>query len=81
MIRCENDVVEEGAFARAEAEVKMLDEYIGIIPEGAKVGVIKIDTEGMDYYVVQGAKKFLEHFKPPYIQSEYNPSMIKNKGY
>lgn len=81
MIRCENDTLEGGANLRAIAKVTTLDKYIDALPLMSKVGAIKIDTEGMDYFIIKGGYEFLQKYKPPYIQSEYNPSMMINKGY
>ncbi len=37
-----------------------------------KIDYIKIDTEGHDYKVLSGAKKFLKNHKPKFIQFEMN---------
>ncbi len=37
-----------------------------------KIKLLKIDTEGHEYEVLQGAKNFIHSFKPKYIQIEYN---------
>lgn len=49
------------------AKINTLDSFIDDIPEDALIGVIKIDTEGMDYYVLKGGAKFLKVYKPFYI--------------
>jgi len=58
--------------------------------KGIKVDFIKIDTEGHEYFILMGAKKTIETYKP-IIQLEYNitnmkqcnitPSMIDNLIY
>ena len=45
---------------------------IGTFVQLEKIDLIKIDTEGYEYEVLQGAKKTIEKFKPKYIQIEYN---------
>ena len=37
-----------------------------------KIDYIKIDTEGHDYKVLLGAKKFIKKHKPKFIQFEMN---------
>jgi FkbM family methyltransferase len=37
-----------------------------------KIKLLKIDTEGYEYEVLLGARKFIEKKKPEYIQIEYN---------
>ncbi len=44
-----------------------------------KTKLIKIDVEGHEYEVLKGSKKFIEKFRPEYIQIEYNwHHLIKN---
>tara|TARA_E500000178_G_scaffold356507_1_gene434944 strand:+ start:3382 stop:4206 length:825 start_codon:yes stop_codon:yes gene_type:complete len=44
-----------------------------------KIKLIKIDVEGHEYEVLKGSKKFIDKFKPEYIQIEYNwHHLIKN---
>ena len=80
MIRCEADNVEHGASGQTQAKISTLDKLIDQIPDGAIIGAMKLDTEGMDYFVIKGGHRFIKTFKPLYIQSEYNPNMMANKG-
>ena len=44
-----------------------------------KTKLIKIDVEGHEYEVLKGSKKFINKFRPEYIQIEYNwHHLIKN---
>ena len=44
-----------------------------------KIKLIKIDVEGHEYEVLKGSKKFINEFRPKYIQIEYNwHHLIKN---
>jgi FkbM family methyltransferase len=40
--------------------------------KGIKVDFIKIDTEGHEYFILKGAEKTIQNYKP-IIQIEYNP--------
>lgn len=66
-IRCEEDGKDQQLVQRSMAKINTLDSFIDDIPEDALIGVIKIDTEGMDYYVLKGGAKFLKVYKPFYI--------------
>ena len=55
MLRCNNDTKEAEIKPRNEkATVTTLDSFIELIPKQTVIGAIKIDTEGMDYYVLKG---------------------------
>lgn len=54
-------------------QVITLDSLIEpIISKYGKVDLLKIDTEGFEYNVLAGARKFLVELKPKYIQIEFN---------
>ena len=72
-LRCDKDKVDNNLQLRANAKLSTLDSYISVLPEDAQVGVIKIDTEGMDYFVLKGGSEFIKKHRPRYIQCEYNP--------
>lgn len=79
-IRCEKDGKDNQLVQRSMAKISTLDSFIEEIPDDAIIGVIKIDTEGMDYFVLKGGSKFIRLYKPPFIQCEYNPAAITPLG-
>lgn len=42
-----------------------------------KVGAVKMDTEGMEPWVLEGAQKFFKRVKPKYLVTELNESAMK----
>lgn len=46
-----------------------------------KIRLIKMDTEGADYAVMEGAANILKTCKPPYVISEINPFGQKQLGF
>ena len=45
-----------------------------------RIRLIKIDTEGAEQRILEGAKNLLEKFHPPYILSELNPHGLAQSG-
>jgi len=45
-----------------------------------RVKLIKIDTEGAEQKIMEGAKTFLEKYHPPYILAELNPHGLAQSG-
>ncbi|MDE2099023.1 MAG: FkbM family methyltransferase [Patescibacteria group bacterium] len=45
-----------------------------------KIKLIKIDTEGAEQKILEGAKDLLEKYHPPYILSELNPHGMAQAG-
>lgn len=45
-----------------------------------RIKLIKIDTEGAEQQILEGAKNLLEKFHPPYILSELNPHGLAQAG-
>lgn len=60
---------------RAKVEVDVLDNYIDAIPPGLST-MLKIDTEGGEYDIIQGGKKFIAAVKPLFMFIE----IVKNWG-
>ena len=52
-------------------DVKKLDSLTDVL-ENQTVDFIKIDTEGFEFEVLDGAKDFLRNHKPKFIQIEFN---------
>lgn len=55
-----------------------IDNYIK--EKKLKPGLIKVDVEGYDFYVFEGAKKTMEEHQPT-IFAEYGPDMMLKNGY
>ncbi|HOZ36483.1 MAG TPA: FkbM family methyltransferase [bacterium] len=56
-------------------EVGVLDNYINVIPAGSPT-MLKIDTEGGEYAIIQGGKKFITAIQPLFMFME----IVKNWG-
>ncbi len=58
---------------RLEVEVTTLDSILEEVKKRyGKVDLVKIDTEGYEYQVLVGAKRFIQVLNPKYIQIEFN---------
>jgi FkbM family methyltransferase len=57
---------------QVSVEVNTLDNLLHEYPILRKVDFIKIDTEGFEHDVIEGAKDFIKTVKPKFIQIEYN---------
>jgi len=49
--------------------------------DARKIKVLKIDTEGADQDVLEGASNLLGMFHPPYVMVELNPAGMKEAGH
>lgn len=59
----------------APVEVRRLDDLVasGELPlAGREVDLLKIDTEGYEYDVLAGARRFLAECRPKFVQVEFN---------
>ena len=68
---------------RQKIIIKTLDSLLddGTFCDFEKIDLIKIDTEGYEYRVLQGMQKVLENMRPKYIQIENNwHQLIVNKS-
>ena len=64
-----------------EINIAKLDSYIETFPyEFTQLDFLKIDTEGFEIDVLQGAKQTIEKFKPVMF-IEVNEHTLKAKGY
>lgn len=59
-----------------EVEVSALDDLIEKF--NLNPGFVKIDVEGMEHYVLQGARKMLESYRPVILSELSNPLLKKN---
>ena len=68
----------DGFIKRQDVEVARLDDVLkDWIPSLAgRIGALKIDTEGLEPYIIQGGPTFLSTAKPAYIQMEVSPMSI-----
>jgi FkbM family methyltransferase len=64
--------------SKNKLELKSLDYILNDKFDYISAKIIKIDTEGFDYFVLQGAKKYLINTKPV-IFFEYSPCMLINQ--
>ena len=59
-------------------EIKPFDEYLELC---GKIGIIKLDVEGMEYEVLQGAKKTIKKYAPIILFEQQLDSFVnKNSG-
>eukprot|EP00347_Sterkiella_histriomuscorum_P010148 403377418 len=79
-IRCDDQEFEEG-WSRGQVNITTLDSYVNVIPENALIGVMKIDTEGFEYFILKGGEQFLRMHKVRYILMEYFPLRMEELGY
>lgn len=56
----------------------MLDELTNTIAK--RVALLKIDTEGFEGHVFNGAWRFIERHRPAVIAFEFDPSWIREKS-
>ncbi len=63
--------IDEKNMKKFKAEIKKLDS-LNFFDKDKKVDFLKIDVEGHEYEVLQGAKKFIEFNTPKFIQIEIN---------
>lgn len=69
------DYPEEGEVEMIEVEIKKLDE---VLPGEVKIDFIKIDVEGAEYEVLEGAEKTIAEYKPVIL---FEHAKIHNAGY
>ena len=81
MVNCEPSQTAPTAQFREEIHTITLDSYIGTIPDNWMPGVMKIDSEGYDYYILKGGKNFLQTYKIPFIIVEFEPIFMSRLGY
>lgn len=67
-----------GSIKRQDIEVARLDDVLkDWIPSLAgRVGALKIDTEGLEPFIIQGGPTFLSKVKPAYIQMEVSSMSV-----
>ena len=58
-----------------------LDSYTDSIPKNWKIGAVKMDCEGYEYYIFKGGKKFFSTYKIPYIIMEFEPMFFNRLKY
>nr|VFJ72320.1 MAG: methyltransferase, FkbM family [Candidatus Kentron sp. FM]VFJ72650.1 MAG: methyltransferase, FkbM family [Candidatus Kentron sp. FM]VFK19778.1 MAG: methyltransferase, FkbM family [Candidatus Kentron sp. FM] len=56
----------------SHVEVTTLDDFFLNVEKVDRIDFIKIDTEGFEFEVIQGAKEIIARFAPKLIQIEYN---------
>jgi FkbM family methyltransferase len=77
-LECSNHLVEEELSERAEpVEVITLDDYIDAHPR-LDIVFIKVDAEGFDLQVLQGAEKLLSTLKPSLMVETWGPPTVRN---
>lgn len=62
----------------AEVKLQRLDDLVK--EEDLPVDLIKIDTEGSELYVLQGAEKIIENSPNCVIITEWNPNFLRGRG-
>jgi FkbM family methyltransferase len=65
-----------GAALQTKAVLRRLDD---LVDPDVPVGFIKIDAEGWDHRVVEGARRTIERWRPPMI-IEFHPNAIREAG-
>jgi len=64
-------------FNRGAVEVHKLDDFTELFEN---VIVVKMDIEGFEHNVIRGGRNFIFERRIPYIQSEFAPKMLREKG-
>jgi FkbM family methyltransferase len=64
---------------RQHLDIARLDDVLGknLNKLVGKVGAVKMDTEGMEPWVIEGAKKFFKKVAPKYFVTELNEAALK----
>nr|VFK20671.1 MAG: methyltransferase, FkbM family [Candidatus Kentron sp. LFY] len=57
---------------RSDIEVTTLDHFFSNVGKTDRIDFIKIDTEGFEFEVLDGAREIISRFRPKAIQIEYN---------
>nr|VFK57048.1 MAG: methyltransferase, FkbM family [Candidatus Kentron sp. TUN]VFK62543.1 MAG: methyltransferase, FkbM family [Candidatus Kentron sp. TUN] len=56
----------------SDVDVTTLDHFFSNVEKTDQIDFIKIDTEGFEFEVLDGAREIISRFKPKLIQIEYN---------
>lgn len=80
---CNNDAnyaAPQGYMLRGAMFVKSLNEVMkNTQTEVKRIGLLKIDIEGYEYYAISGGLEWINEARIPYIMSEFSPVMMGGK--
>jgi FkbM family methyltransferase len=67
------DYVSSSNYSRMAVQVERLDSYLEVLQSAAEeIDLLKIDVEGFELEVLQGAQKVLSEMRPKFVQLEFN---------